>query len=1140
MKKAGETKTACKGRLCFDYRRINSYIKAKHFPLANVKNFFDRASRYKIFCVIDIKNAFLNIPLTERAKQYLAIITPFGCFLPQRTPFGLKTSPSAFCYALNLVIGDLEYVQFYMDDLLLGGVDHEDLLKNLKTVLKRLAEYNLKIQLSKTKFYVKEIKVLGVIFSAQGKRIDPDKIKAIDKFDKIDTLKKTQTFLGMLAFLSSCIPHFSTSLYPIYSLLKDQKNKKFTLTVEAMESFYAIKKYLKQLLMCYHPDFDRLLYLACDASQVGIGAFLYQVYHYPKTEQGRNKMLEDLGFEPEQNNTVYLLPGVSPGKNTPLVTTFAKDENAHVTYDAVGSLEKDLTMTEKIERLEDKYVFHVRPISFYSKCFTDSQVKSYSTMEKEFLAMMLSIINYRDYLEAAPITFILSDNQPILWALKHQNDCVKLSRWLLKLFEFPISIVLTHVAGSKNAIADFLSRLYVVPNATKTSNFGPRSAQHITPLFAPLSVVSKEDIKEKFFDDVVTPCSLPDLCHLNVNNFLYRNLGPFNPQFSCLDEKPAQPTVKKLYKDEPFGFQPNSLQKYLTHENLFNEQRKDVQLERIIDKLENDHAVGRYFIRNDILCKNFPGKEEEGTIVVPSKLIPFVLAIYHFQTHAGAKKMLLTIQRKYYWKEMRKDIREFCAGCVLCSIYKTSSQGKVELGTPRKILHPGHTWQIDICSGLVKVKGQSSFLCMIDMYTGYAIPVALKGETTEDVARVVEQYIIKPFGPPIEISSDNARNLGGGPMKKLCAFYGIKHRQTIPYSPISHGLVESANRYITQLVRIFSDQFQANWPDVLTIAALINNSVPRQSLNNHSPYYLMFLREPFGHNTIENESFLDVEDFVKHSLNDRNFARLFREYLLKFRDERNKKKKLATISFPIGTFVYVKDLRPKIHKKLKPVYFKIPQRVITEYKGVVYSKDFLGRVHRHSKNNLKRANERSVALFGNLPEDIKIALGGEFTESTWNEIRKNKQVSNYLQDTELQHEPQIVTRQRLPSDTHALEQGGPEQNDTEIALEDTTLINDLEETEVLEHLKALHKKTLLTAPELSLSDINRLYRDSVSDEDPTQIANELPELEENTGDIEKSIQPSKNNFAEVHPDNILPEGTKRHVRFNLPVTKPTT
>jgi hypothetical protein len=299
----------------------------------------------------------------------------------------------------------------------------------------------------------------------------------------------------------------------------------------------------------------------------------------------------------------------------------------------------------------------------------------------------------------------------------------------------------------------------------------------------------------------------------------------------------------------------------------------------------------------------------------------------------------------------------------------------------------------------------------------------------------------------------------------------------------------------------------------------------------------MYLREPFENNEIENKKFFVLEDFVERSINDRNFARLLREYLMKFREERNRKKGLATIHFPVGTFVYVKDLRPKIHKKLKPVYFKIPQRVITEYQGVVYSKDFLGRVHRHSKNNLKKANERSVTLFGNLPEDVKIAIGGEFTENTWNEIRNNKHVHDYLQDTELLHEPQIVTRQRIALDTHALERGGPEPNDTETALDDTTLINDLEETEVLEHLKALHEKTLLTAPELSISDINRLYRDAVSDEDPTRIADELPELEENIEINEKETLPSKNNFAEVHPDNILPEGTRRHVRFNLPVTR---
>jgi uncharacterized protein YeeX (DUF496 family) len=219
------------------------------------------------------------------------------------------------------------------------------------------------------------------------------------------------------------------------------------------------------------------------------------------------------------------------------------------------------------------------------------------------------------------------------------------------------------------------------------------------------------------------------------------------------------------------------------------------------------------------------------------------------------------------------------------------------------------------------------------------------------------------------------------------------------------------------------------------------------------------------------------------------------------------------------------------------VYFKIPQIVVTEYQGVIYSKDFLGKVHRHSKNNLKRANERSVSLFGNLPENIKIALGGEFNEKTWNEIKNDKRVHDYLKDTEIQQEPQIVTRQRLASDTHALEEEEPGHNNTMIAPEDASLINDLEETELLEHLRTLHEKTLLTSPDISLGDINRIFREHVNDDFATDVADELPELDVADATNEKEVTINKSNFAEVHPDNILPEGTKRHVRFNLPVAR---
>jgi hypothetical protein len=63
-------------------------IENKNFPLSSSKNFIDRAAKFKYFCILDIKNAFLSIPLTKQARKLLAVITPFGTFLPNRTPYG--------------------------------------------------------------------------------------------------------------------------------------------------------------------------------------------------------------------------------------------------------------------------------------------------------------------------------------------------------------------------------------------------------------------------------------------------------------------------------------------------------------------------------------------------------------------------------------------------------------------------------------------------------------------------------------------------------------------------------------------------------------------------------------------------------------------------------------------------------------------------------------------------------------------------------------------------------------------------------------------------------------------------------------------------------------------------------------------
>ena len=105
------------------------------------------------------------------------------------------------------------------------------------------------------------------------------------------------------------------------------------MTEEGKKSFLSLKSFLSQDTQLYHPDFDKPFYINCDASVVGIGSFLYQLDVYEKTEEGKRLMLEKLGFVPEQGKTAMLLPGVSPGKKAPVVSTFAHDDKQAEKYD---------------------------------------------------------------------------------------------------------------------------------------------------------------------------------------------------------------------------------------------------------------------------------------------------------------------------------------------------------------------------------------------------------------------------------------------------------------------------------------------------------------------------------------------------------------------------------------------------------------------------------------------------------------------------------------------------------------------------------------------------------------------------------------------------------------------------------------
>jgi hypothetical protein len=189
----------------------------------------------------------------------------------------------------------------------------------------------------------------------------------------------------------------------------------------------------------------------------------------------------------------------------------------------------------------------------------------------------------------------------------------------------------------------------------------------------------------------------------------------------------------------------------------------------------------------------------------------------------------------------------------------------------------------------------------------------------------------------------------------------------------------------------------------------------------------MFGREFYGGNE-EVEKALDFDQYTTFLENNQIFLKLLKEYLLIQRKKRNVRRNFKVIPIPKGSLIYAKDFTKVPCKKAKAVYLRTPEKVISEYATMVYTIDFLGKVHKRAKYNIKLATDWSLKLFGSLPLKIKMVLGGTMNIDIWEEIKNAKNMPEYmtsLENLDDDHLP-MKTRSNLPIDSHILERSADE------------------------------------------------------------------------------------------------------------------
>ena len=109
-----------------DFRDLNMRIAKNNLAYPLVRDTFSVLgnSKCEVLSVLDLKDAFHSLRLSENSKRFCGILPCFGSpsYLYQRMPMGLNISPSIWQSYINAILDCLQsrkYCEVIMDDLLL-------------------------------------------------------------------------------------------------------------------------------------------------------------------------------------------------------------------------------------------------------------------------------------------------------------------------------------------------------------------------------------------------------------------------------------------------------------------------------------------------------------------------------------------------------------------------------------------------------------------------------------------------------------------------------------------------------------------------------------------------------------------------------------------------------------------------------------------------------------------------------------------------------------------------------------------------------------------------------------------------------------------------------------------------------------
>ena len=261
-------------RFCTDFRKVNDKTKSDSFPIPRIADCIDQIGNAKFVSTFDMLKGYWQVPLTQRAREISAFVTPSGLYQYKVMPFGMKNAPATFQRMVNKLVRDIDGCEGYIDDVVIFSDNWSDHIRQIKRFFQIMREAKLTINLMKSEFGKATVKYLGhIVGQGQVRPLDA-KIQTIVKFPIPTSRKELARFLGMAGYYRNFCLNFSDIAAPLTNLLS--KKVKFVWTDDCQMAFDKVKLLLQKSPVLKSPDYEKPFKLIIDSSDVGTGSMLVQ------------------------------------------------------------------------------------------------------------------------------------------------------------------------------------------------------------------------------------------------------------------------------------------------------------------------------------------------------------------------------------------------------------------------------------------------------------------------------------------------------------------------------------------------------------------------------------------------------------------------------------------------------------------------------------------------------------------------------------------------------------------------------------------------------------------------------------------------------------------------------------------------